>query len=67
MVIVMVVVDGCTVVVLLGVSERLLGLVGEVRHVLLILVVRVVALVSERIVVMTMETAVVVGAVIEVL
>ena len=63
----MVVVDGCTVVVLLGVSERLLGLVGEVRHVLLILVVRVVALVSERIVVMTMETAVVVGAVIEVL
>ena len=67
MVIVMVVVDGCTVVVLLGVSERLLGLVGEVRHVLLILVVRVVALVSKRIVVMTMETAVVVGAVIEVL
>lgn len=63
----MVVVDGCTVVVLLGVSERLLGLVGEVRHVLLILVVRVVALVSKRIVVMTMETAVVVGAVIEVL
>lgn len=63
----MVVVDGCTVVVLLGVSERLLGLVGEVRHVLLILVVRVVALMSERVVVVTMETAVVVGAIIEVL
>lgn len=63
----MVVVDGCTVVVLLGVSERLLGLVGEVRHVLLILVVRVVALMSERVVVVTVETAVVVGAIIEVL
>ena len=66
-VVVMVVVDGCTVVVLLGVSERLLGLVGEVRHVLLILVVRVVALMSERVVVVTVETAVVVGAIIEVL
>ena len=63
----MVVVDGCTVVVLLGVSEGLLGLVGEVRHVLLILVVRVVALVSQRVVVVTVETAVVVGAIIEVL
>ena len=63
----MVVVDGCTVVVLLGVSEGLLGLVGKVRHVLLIFVVRVVALMSERVVVVTVETAVVVGAIIEVL
>jgi hypothetical protein len=65
-VVVMEVVNGGAIVVLLGVSERLLGVVGEVRHVLLILVVRVVSLVSERIVVHSMETTVMVGAVIEV-
>ena len=39
MVVVMVVVDGCTVVVLFSVSERLLRVMGEVRHMLLILIV----------------------------
>ena len=61
------VVDGGTVVVLLGVSQRLFRVVGEVRHVLLILVVRVVSLSSHRVVVVTVETAMMVRAVIEVL
>jgi len=66
MVVVVVVVDGCTVVILLGVSQGLLGSMGVVRHVLFILIVAVVALVSHWVVVLTVETSVVVGAIIEV-
>ena len=66
-VVMMEVVDGSTVVVLLSVSQGLLGMVGEVRHVLLILVVRVVAFLGHGIVVLAVEAAVVVRAIVEVL
>lgn len=67
MVVVMEVVEGGTVVVLLSVGEGLLGMVGEVRHVLLILVVRVVTFFGHGIVVLAVEAAVVEGAVVEML
>ena len=61
------VVDRCTVVVLLGVGQRLLRVVGEVRHVLLIFVVGVMSFVGHRVVVLTVDSSVVEGAVVEVL
>lgn len=67
MVVVMIVVDWGAVVVLLSVSQGLLRVVSEVRHVLLVLVVGVVALVSHWIIVVAVETAVMHWAVIEVL
>ena len=67
MVIVMVVMDRGTVVVLLCVSQWLLRVVSEVRHVLLVLIVRMVAFVSHRVIVVAVETAMVDWAIIEVL
>lgn len=40
MIVVMVVVDGCTIVVLFSVSQRLFRVMGEMRNVLFIFVVR---------------------------
>lgn len=65
-VVVVVVVDRCAIVVLLGVGQGLLGVVREVRHVVLALVARVVTLVGHGVIVDTVETAMVVRAVIEV-
>ena len=66
-VVVMEVVDGSAIVVLLGVGQGLLGVLGEVRHVGLVFVVAVVALVRQGVVVRAVDAAVVVGAVVEVL
>lgn len=63
----MIVVDGGTVVVLLGVSERLFGVVGEMRHMLFILIVRVVTFGSHRVIVVSVETAMMHRGIIEVL
>ena len=68
MVVVMEVVDGGTVVVLLSVSQGLLGSWREVRHVALRVVMIVVLVLVERWVVeLSMKTAMVVWAIIEVL
>ena len=67
MVIMMIVVDGSSIVILFSMGERLLGMVGEVRHVLLILVVRVMSLMGHWVIVVTVETTMMVRAVIEVI
>lgn len=61
------VVDGGTVVIFFSVCKGLLGFVGEVRNVVLILVFRVVSFMCHWVFVLSMETAVVVGTVVEVL
>ena len=61
------VVNRCSIIVLLSVRQRLLGMVREVRHVLLILVVRVVSLVGQWVVILAVDASMVVRAVIEVL
>lgn len=63
----MIVVNGSSIVILFSMGERLLGMVGEVRHVLLILVVRVMSLMGHWVIVVTVETTMMVRAVIEVL
>jgi len=63
----MIVVDGSSIVILFSMGERLLGMVGEVRHVLLILVVRVMSLMGHWVIVVTVETTMMVRAVIEVI
>ena len=67
MVIMMIVVDGSSIVILFSMGERLLRMVGEVRHVLLILVVRVMSLMGHWVIVVTVETTMMVRAVIEVI
>jgi hypothetical protein len=67
MVVVMEVMDRGAIVVLLCVSEGLLGVMGEVRHVLLIFIVRVVTSMAQWIVILSMDASVVVRAVVEVL
>ena len=66
-IIMMIVVNWCTIVVLFGMSQRLLRVMSEVRHVLLILIVGVAAFVLHGVLVVSVETTVVVGAIIEVL
>jgi len=66
MIVMMVMMNWCTVVVLLSVRQRLLRVVGKVRHVLLILIVRVVSPVSHRILVVTVQAPMVIRTVIEV-
>lgn len=65
-VIMMEVVDGLTVIVLFSVSEGLLRVAGEVRYVLLVLIVRVVAFVGHRVVVLAVKAPIMVRAVIEI-
>ena len=60
-------VDGGAVVVGFGVAQGLLGVTREVRHVGLIFVVAVVALVRKGVVVHAVDAALMVGAVVEVL
>ena len=59
--------DRRAVVVLLGMCEGFFGVVGEMGHVLFVLVVRVVSFVGHWVIVLTVEAAMVEGAVIEVL
>lgn len=66
-VIVVVVMDRCTVIIFFCVGQGLFRVVCEVRHVLLILIVAVMSLMCHWIFVVAVKTAVVVGAVIEVL
>lgn len=67
MIIVMVVMDGGTIVVLFGVSQRLFRVVSEVGYVLLILIVRVMTFRGHWVIVFTVKTAMMVRAIIEVL
>ena len=68
MIILVVVVDGGTVVVGFSVSEWLFGMVDELGNMLLILIVRVMISSScQRIYIHSMETSVMIGAIIEVL
>ena len=67
MVVVVIVVDGGTIVVLLGVSEGLLGAVRELWHEPFMLIWSVMSTSFHRVFVVTMETTVMHGAVIEVL
>ena len=67
MVIVMVVVDWRTVIVFLCMSQGLLRVVCEVWHMLLVLIVAMTSLVCHWVLVVAVKTAVVIGAVIEVL
>ena len=66
-IVVMEVVDRCTVVVLLSVSKWLLRVLSEVRHVFLVLVVAVEALVSHWVLIDSMDSSVVHRRVVEVL
>ena len=66
-IIVVIVVNWCAIVVLFSMSEGFLRVLGEVRHMLLVLVVRVTALVSHWVLIATMQTAMMVRAVIEVM
>lgn len=66
-VVVMEVVNGGTVVIFFSVSKGLLGFVGEVRNVVLILVFGVASFMSHWVLVLSVETAVVEGLVVEVL
>ena len=56
-----------SIVVLLSVGERLFRLMGEVGHMFLVLVVRVVSSLLHWVIILTVEAAMVEGAVIEVL
>lgn len=57
--------DWSAVIVLFSVGERLLRVMGVVRHILFVLVVGVVALMSHRVVILSVQAAVVVWTVIE--
>jgi len=63
----MIVVNWSTVVILFCVRERLFRVVSKVRHVLLILVIRVATFMRHWILVVTMETAMMHWAIIEML
>ena len=65
MVVVMEMMDWSAVIVLFSVGERLLRVMGVVRHILFVLVVGVVALMSHRVVILSVQAAVVVWTVIE--
>ena len=61
------VVKQCSIVVLLSVGERLFRLMGEVGHMFLVLVVRVVSSLLEWVFVLAVDATVMEGTVIEVL
>ena len=50
--------NGCAIVVLLGVSKRLFRVSGEVGHMLLVLIVRVVSSLNKWVFVLTVEATV---------
>ena len=66
MVVMVEVMDWCAVIILLSVGQRLLRVVSEVGNMLFILVVGMMSFMRHRIVILAMETAVVIRAVIEV-
>lgn len=67
MIVMMVVMDWCSVIVLLCVGKGLFRVMSEVRHMLFVLIVAVMSLLSHWVVVATVETSMVHWAIIEVL